>query len=255
MVDNPNFESDLMATHTNILRDKLGHIWFLDEAFKKMSQRENANRIYQVAKDYLGLAIGALKMNDTDLEVVKRACDLLGGENTHSAVHETPAVLLEKVKGHKNEIVSLVKRVVDPASLHYRSGINLLARMMTNARDMRVDGGTPSDDDPRSAEVIWGWTKGDPEHPDVDIHFMIAHALERIVTVGLRGTKLWDIAQHKDWLLTIMTAKLALDVAKGEGPGTRLVEKWLAKRPNGLGWIDERTLDAYKQALTESKNN
>lgn len=251
MEKEPDFRTDLMATHTNILRDKLGHIWFLDEAFKKMSQRENANRIYQIAKDYLGLAIGALKLNDTDLEVVKRACNLLGGENTHSAVHETPAVLLEKVSGHKNEIVSLVKRVVNPASLYYRSGINTLAKMMTNARDLRVDGGTPSDDDPRSAGVIWGWTKGDPEHPEVDIHFIVAHGLERIVTEGLRGTRLWEVAQYKDWLLTIMTAKLALDVAKGEGPGTRLVEMWLEKRPDGLGWIDQRTLDAYKQAYSE----
>lgn len=231
----------IAATHSKIFNEKLGHLYNLKPTLEYM--RQHPEVVEGLFVSYCSLFYRFLSLEDKELLAVQKvAHDMKDGP------HKSAVIFRERIAGHETDFLNLVRTVADPGTPQYKEGIAQLSTMMTNAWDMKVDGLTPRDGDRRSDGVIWGYVRGSTS-PELDIHFLIAHGTERVVTAALNNSPLHDLVQKKDWSFPVSTAIVGLDGVRGIGAGGHLFSVWQAPRPVGLGWISPARVEAFKNAV------
>jgi hypothetical protein len=151
---------------------------------------------------------------------------------------------------YQDQLLSALRQIGNLDLENNRQGLDQLAAMMNNAREIRQTNPlwTPKDGDPKSDRVIWGFVRG-AVSPETDIHFTLCHGVERMLTRTFRDSPIAEFTDHKDWLLNALNDVIALRGLQGKGYGNQVLDLWSAPRPNGLGWISPRRLDAFKAEL------
>lgn len=236
------FTESLTETHGQIIRNKLGHLYSLQPTLDLLYKYPRG--VAQAFTDYASLFDRFFNMSPREQIVVNKVTSLIT-DNPHESATE----FRSRVRGYEKLILTTVWNTVDPGTTSYKEGLDNLATMMTNAWDMKVDGLSPRDGDPRSDRVIWGFVLG-ATNPWINIHFGIAHLVERVLTSELKGTPLGDFASRKDWSFPVPTAIVGLDGVNRVGAGNRLLTIWHLPRPNGLGWISNKRIIATAQVLS-----
>ena len=155
---------------------------------------------------------------------------------------------IQHMRPYKNDILDIVRHSGDMYLPANRKGVDQLAIMMENAWKKRKSDPNwqPTDKDPFSDRVIWGFVNGAID-PKTDIDFTICHGIERIATAQLRSEGVTDYIDHKDWLLSAMTDVVALRGLQGKYPEKTVLPLWERRRPDGLGWVSQDQLKAYKE--------
>jgi len=232
---------EVAQAHIKIAKEKLGHLYTLQPTFEYINN--NPEKVARVFVDYASLFDRFFKLGESEIDILKKV-DIAMGDNHHKSAVE----FRKQAVGHEKEILKLVRTVSDPGTKQYKEGMNQLATMMTNAWDMKVDKLSPTDGDPRSDNVIWGYVRGSND-PQIDVHFVAAHLTERVLTAALKDTSLSNLSKDKDWSFPVSTAIVGLDGVREIGAGGRLFPVWREPRPNGLGWISENRITAFKNSI------
>ena len=121
---------------------------------------------------------------------------------------------------------------------------------MTGGWFMKVDGLKPFDGDPRSDKVKWGHVNG-ANDPRIDAEFIAAHLSEVILTLAFEKTDLKEMVGEKDWAFPIFETAILLGAVKGDKTALNRLEVWSTPRKDGLGWIKQEKIDAYRQAVKQ----
>jgi hypothetical protein len=157
-----------------------------------------------------------------------------------------------KVMGEKKTFfLAQMRQIGNLNNPHNQEGIKRLTQMMNNAWTIKQEdpNWTPKDGDPRADEVIWGFVKG-ASNPEINIDFSLCHGLERTLTTYFPDT---EFTKKKDWLLCALNDVIALKGLKDEGYEKDILSSWSRPRPDGLGWISQRTLDVYRELIKTGK--
>lgn len=154
---------------------------------------------------------------------------------------------IDHMQPYKTQILDIVHHAGGIQDELTQQGVTELAFMMENAAQLKQTEPTwkPTDGDPRSDNVIWGFVNGATD-PETNIDFVICHGIERIVSQSFRDNSGFEYTKHKDWLLSAMTDVVALRGLQGKYTEAKILPRWSQKRPDGLGWISQPRLDAYK---------
>lgn len=186
-----------------------------------------------------------------EVNIIQDANKRLNAERSHP---KTSAADLLVVLSDENRklLISGLRQISNPLSSEYHPALDDLADRMTRAQTFKKTGKTPTDGDPESDKVIWGYTKiSDPgTHSETIEHFVLLHFMERYATQILKPKNV-SLASQKDYLLNAMTDVICLEEAKkpGHSPFSPLFSIWSrAKKDGGLGWINEKRWYAYKMA-------
>jgi hypothetical protein len=231
------------SVHSKILSEKLGHLYSLKPTLEYM--RLHPHEVGLAFTNYCSLFYRFFTLSAHEQEVVA-----IVDRELKDNPHKSAVAFRQKFSGHEAQIIGLVKTIADPSTPQYHDGIARLTAMMTNAWDMKVDGLSPQDGDPRSDGVIWGYVRG-AKVPELDMHFLIAHGTERIITSALSKTPLVKIVEKKDWSFPASTAIIGLDGVRGLGAAGALFPVWQSPRPDGLGWISQKRVDSFSRALAK----
>jgi len=185
-------------------------------------------------------------LTDDELKIIEQVNDKL--QKTRGA-HE----FLKNMDTHKHEILNVVRHAGNLMDAKNQKGVAELAAMMGNAWTIKQTepDWKPTDGHKRADTVIWGFVN-DAKDPRTDIDFAILHGIERIETQHFQDKGI-DYTHHKDWLITAMEDIVALRGLQGKYPETKVIDLWTQGRPNGLGWINEKKLSAYKKLLGINK--
>lgn len=232
---------EVANAHIKIVKERLGHIYTLKPTFEYINN--NSEQVARIFVDYVSLFDRFFKLKENEVDILKNVDEIIGDNHHKSAVQFRTAA-----RGNEKKILELVQTVSDPGTKQYKEGMNQLTTMMTNAWDMKVDGLSPKDGDPRSDNVIWGYVQGS-NYPEIDVHFVAAHLTERVLTAALKNTSLHNLTKDKDWSFPVSTAIVGLDGVREIGAGGRLFPIWREPRPNGLGWISENRITAFKNSF------
>lgn len=154
---------------------------------------------------------------------------------------------------YKKIILDTVRHAGNTSIPENQQGVEQLATMMQNALEQkqRDPNWKPTDGDPESDEVIWGFVNG-ARSEKIDIDFTICHGIERIVTARLHKIGITGFIDRKDWLLSAMTDVVSLRGLQRKYPETNLLDLWSHARPHGLGWISDKRLNAFRDELSKS---
>jgi hypothetical protein len=120
--------------------------------------------------------------------------------------------------------------------------------LVTGGHQLKLRGGQPSDDDPESRKVIWGHTM--ISNPEVLVHFMICHYMERYFAVGLadHGS---ELALEKDFMLNALIDVVILDHLNGNR-FANIYDIWRrSKDERGLRWINDDRLASYESLVAK----
>jgi len=161
---------------------------------------------------------------------------------------------INHMQPYKTHILDIIHHTGGLESELTQQGVAELASMMKNAAQLKEKepNWKPTDGDPRSDNVIWGFVNGATD-PKTNIDFIMCHGIERIVTQSLRKENI-EYTKHKDWLVSAMTDIVALRGLQGKYPENKLLSQWSQRRPNGLGWISQQRLDAYEELGVKNDN-
>jgi hypothetical protein len=153
---------------------------------------------------------------------------------------------LDTFGDQKEQILAQMRQMGDLDNPDNQAGIKQLTEMMHNAWKIKQDepDWSPKDGGPQADSVIWGFINGATD-PETDIDFALCHGIERTLTEYYPDN---DYTKKKDWLLCALNDVIALRGIKGQGYEAQLLPVWSASRPEGLGWVSQRRLDAYKHA-------
>jgi hypothetical protein len=220
--------------NTEILRDSV----LLAEANPKLVA-EKFFSYYHIVRDLFNLSGGELK---TIREVNQKLGKNRGADE-----------FLEAMGGQKAQILLGIRHMGDLTNPDNKEGMESLTAMMNNAREKKQadSNWVPRDGDPEADKVIWGFVKGS-ESAETDIDFALCHGIERALTAQLDPEN--NYIQHKDWLLIAMNDVVALKGLRGQGREAEVLALWSTPRPEGLGWISQSRLNAYKEAIgTDAK--
>lgn len=154
---------------------------------------------------------------------------------------------IEHMQPYKTQILDIAHHAGGLENESTQRGVTKLATLMENAAQLKQTEPSwkPSDGDPRSDNIIWGFVNGATDS-ETNIDFVICHGIERIVSQSLQKEKI-EYTKHKDWLISAMTDVVALRGLQGKYPEKKLLSRWIQKRPNGLGWVSQQRLDTYKE--------
>lgn len=154
---------------------------------------------------------------------------------------------LEKMQTDKEKILEGIRQMGDTQDPDNLEGVKTLTRMMRNAWEKKQadKDWIPEDGKAGADQVIWGFVN-EASRPEIDRDFTICHGIERVLT-QLLGPN--EFTGHKDWLLCAMNDVVALRGLRGQGREAEVLDLWSTPRPNGLGWVSSRRLEAYKKAL------
>lgn len=205
--------------------------------------QNHPERIFRTFATYDLVIQDLLKLNPNELYLIHRVNQKL--EKTRGADE-----FIEHMGLHRGELLTAVRHAGDTTSKFNHRGIRELTKMMKIAEEIKQTepDWKPTDGDPRSDNVIWGFVNG-AASPQTNIDFAICHGIERILTQRFRGHPGLEYTHHKDWLLSALNDVVALRGLQGEYPEATLLDRWSQKRPDGLGWISQPRIDAYKESL------
>lgn len=183
-------------------------------------------------------------LSDEELHLIEQVNEKL---HKPRGAHE----FMEHMRTYNNEILDIVRHAGDMNVASNQQGITELATMMGNAWKLKQNepNWKPTDGDNRADNVIWGFVNGASD-AQTDIDFTICHGIERIVTEHLRDKNI-DYTHHKDWLLSAMTDVVVLRGLQGKHPEKTVLPLWTLRRPDGLGWVSQSRLNAYKEFLAK----
>lgn len=177
-----------------------------------------------------------------ELELIRKANTMLG--KVHGADD-----FMDHMKEFKDEILDLVKHAGDLDNVQNQRGMQELTTKMNNAWEIKQHepGWKPTDGDPRSDTVLWGFVT-DALEAGTDIDFAIVHGIERILTQTFREKGIAYV-NNKDWLNTALQDVVVLRGLQGHYPEKQVFDLWIKGRPEGLGWINPAKLNVYKELL------
>ena len=195
---------------------------------------------------YLRLIDNMSKLTKEDLDIIEKANSLLshgGSASKHSVVD----FLKEISEEQKANLRAIAIESVNPNSKHYKQAIWQLVDRMRRGNKMKMEGRKPQDGDPESDSLIWGHTQ--LEKSFILLQFAICHYFERYMSEYFKEQGL-VMAFGKDWFLNALTDVIALRVARGDKMTEFITASWTIPRINqGLGWLSEDRINAYKQIL------
>lgn len=191
--------------------------------------------------DYYHIIRDLFNLSKEELQIISRVNGELGTSRGADK-------FLEVMGGEKDRILESIRKMGNLEETQNADGMEELTTMMNNARVKKEadPNWIPRDGDPEADRVIWGFVKGSTS-AETEIDFAICHGIERTLT-GQTETEN-GFTGHKDWLLCAMNDVIALRGLRGQGREAKVLELWSAPRPEGLGWVTQRRLEAYKTAI------
>jgi len=201
--------------------------------------REHPEKVLRSFAIYDRVIQDLFDLKPDELALIKRVNEKLGKNRGADEFMET-------MGSEETKILYAVHHAGGMQDRVSQEGITELAFMMKNAAQLKQKepDWKPTDGDPRSDTVIWGFVNG-ANDPNINMHFVICHGIERILT---QASPL-EYTKHKDWLLSALTDVVALRGLQGKFPETKLLSLWGQKRPDGLGWISQSRQNEYNLHL------
>lgn len=190
-----------------------------------------------------------IKVVDDMTELSPDDRDLIGKANR--TIHQPGADIFLQMftRAQKNSLTAKIYEASNPQTHTAKLAKNALFRMVEEAQVLVKEGLSPTDNDPRFKDAIWGYTqiKGSPtELLHVMTHFFTCHYIERLLlsVLSVDGLKF-----DKDLLLNSMGDVITLKATKyGSHPVFPLWHR--PKDQAGLGWISDQKVKAYQQMFT-----
>lgn len=154
---------------------------------------------------------------------------------------------LDTFGDRKDVVLEHMREMGNLNNPHNLDGMIELTRKMNNAwREKQKRADFPTAADHASSDVILGFVNG-ANDPLINIHFAMCHGIER--TLG-HYFSLDQITHKKDWLIHPMTDVITVRTLQGnQGIESKVFELWNKPRPDGLGWISQRRVDAYREQM------
>ncbi len=194
---------------------------------------------YKAIRDLLNLTPEEIS---TIKEVNHKLCSRRGADE-----------FLDALGDQKETILKHLRQMGNLVNAQNQDGIDMLSKMMNNAWTIKQTepDWTPKDGDPRADNVIWGFVRG-AINPETDIDFALCHGIERTLSVYLPES---EYTHHKDWLLCALNDVIAMRGLQGNSNEAKLLSIWRQPRPDGLGWISPRRLEAYINVIFKTQTD
>ena len=196
---------------------------------------------YRIFFRYLKLVKYMSELTEEDLDIIKKANALLVQDSAsdYSAADFLSAISLEQKLGLRE----LAIESVTPGSSYYEKAIEELVDRMQRGSKMNAEGKVPK----KSDKLIWDHTQ--LKNSYVLFQFIICHYFERYMSEVFKERGL-PMASSKDWFINILKDVIALRIARKDNIPGFIKASWTIERINdGLGWLGEDRINAYKQIL------
>jgi hypothetical protein len=203
---------------------------------------EHPEYVKQTFAQYHIITRDLFALTDKELELIQQVNMKLGKSRGADE-------FITHMRPYREEILEIAKHAGDLENIKNQQGVTQLATMMDTAWNINKyqPGWKPTDGDPRSDNVIWGFVNGATD-PRINIHFIICHGIERIETQHFKDKGI-DYTHHKDWLVVPMTDPIIYWGLQGKYPEKNVLPFWERPRPDGLNWASEQRKNAFKAII------
>ncbi|HEX8923800.1 MAG TPA: hypothetical protein VF828_03640 [Patescibacteria group bacterium] len=205
--------------------------------------KKNPGEMADIYYGYYRIIKDALNMPPEEVAAAARVNLALGK-------HQGLSFFREAIRGREAGIILMSQTATEPKSWIRRMGIEELGMMTLNAERKKNSDSNwkPKDGDSESDAIIWGFTNG-ATRPITDVHFLVCHGIERVISQEFRDVWPIEYCRKKDWLLNAMTDTIVIRGLQGKGYEAKYLPLWQARRPEGLGWASDHRITAYRQEL------
>lgn len=198
---------------------------------------KNPKEVALTYVNYLRVVKRLMGLDETEVGMIAQVNQRLGkNKGADRFLGELTGTLRE-------EILGMLQQMENPNSHVYKFAMSELRVKMEKAQDMKRAGLMPVDGDPKSDQVIWGYTVINGDLALVD--FTVCHFMDRFLAAQLRPRGV-EMAWEKDFLISAMTDVLALDAALNHENHRGAFLTWARKKEDGgLGWINLKRMETY----------
>lgn len=189
---------------------------------------------YQTVKDWFSLP-------EEDMKIIHEI-----NSDPENPNHGGADEFLQTFGGQKEAMLAVLRNMGNIQEEPTKRGLHNLSDMMNTAQTIKQKepDWKPTDRDPRSDGVIWGFVLG-ADNPNTDIHFAVAHAMERVLSQKFHNPD--GSPFKKDWFVHPLTDIIVLKGVQGKGPEFTILSEWSKARPEGLGWASKKRINTYKE--------
>ncbi len=234
----------------------------VDTLLETFNDPQKLEHFQELHRRYVGLAFELLDYDLEDIDTILEANRIrrtTGGFEASASHIEADGFLaaLDEWEPHGGEtrngralLRDRFLTAMDPQGPTFTATIARLGRMMTGGHLMFQRGGVISDQNPQTRRLIFGHTK--TTNQEALLHFMLCHFLDLTFRETFRHEDgaIGELARGKDNFVNALTDAIAYHMVKnGIGEEDEIYKAWVTKRPDGMEWMSEKRLDAYRSAV------
>lgn len=216
---------------------------------------------------YMGVIDSFANLTDADIAAIAHANILAEARGiVHNSASHYDAVTVHRVlqeEQRKGLAGNMQEAICMGSDVSVRALIDLTDRMIRGheyAEELKLTGGSPSDQDPRTHTMIFGHTRSDwnrEKSPYALVHFALSHDLDRLFDAMFStddNPELGAIAGTKDTFIDVMSTTIRLRQAQGLIFPVISAMYALSRPEGGLGWGKPARQQTYYEAVAAQQN-